>query len=372
MSNAVQRRRGTTAQHAGFTGLVGEFTYDSTKKVVVTHDGATAGGNPMAPYILTLNNFAKANRAIVAFTATGAGTATLSQNIYVDVVGQPMSFASGATVVMPTLTAGTDYAIYACTDGTIRADSSFTNPSGYTTSNSIQIGGFHYAPGSNASAQAGGNTTPAINPYSFWDLKFKPKCPDPRGMTLVANSFWSDIYLLNVNHITNGTSKYNVAYARGTTPPLVPTAFGGNGSTAYAEFNWWEAAEVTAAYGKRLPRHQEFSALAYGTTEASAIGADQTNTILNAAYTSKWGVIQSTGVLDQWGNEFGGGAAASGWVNNTIGRGQTYQLPNAVLFGGNWSDGANAGSRSSLWGFSPTLSLTYIGARGVCDHLILV
>jgi hypothetical protein len=46
-STAVQRRRGTTAEHATFAGLNGETTVDTTKKTVVVHDGATAGGNPL-------------------------------------------------------------------------------------------------------------------------------------------------------------------------------------------------------------------------------------------------------------------------------------------------------------------------------------
>lgn len=44
----VQRRRGTTADHATFTGAVGEISIDLTKKVAVVHDGVTAGGFPMA------------------------------------------------------------------------------------------------------------------------------------------------------------------------------------------------------------------------------------------------------------------------------------------------------------------------------------
>ena len=44
---AVQRRRGTTAQHASFTGLEGELTVDTQKDVVVVHDASTAGGRPM-------------------------------------------------------------------------------------------------------------------------------------------------------------------------------------------------------------------------------------------------------------------------------------------------------------------------------------
>lgn len=48
MAKALQRRRGTTEEHKSFTGLEGEFTYDTTEKRVVAHDGVTAGGIPMA------------------------------------------------------------------------------------------------------------------------------------------------------------------------------------------------------------------------------------------------------------------------------------------------------------------------------------
>lgn len=48
MPTAIQRRRGTTAQHASFTGLAGEITVDTDKKTAVVHDGVTAGGFPLA------------------------------------------------------------------------------------------------------------------------------------------------------------------------------------------------------------------------------------------------------------------------------------------------------------------------------------
>lgn len=44
MSTQVQFRRGTTAEHSGFTGAVGEVTVDTTKQTVVIHDGTTPGG----------------------------------------------------------------------------------------------------------------------------------------------------------------------------------------------------------------------------------------------------------------------------------------------------------------------------------------
>lgn len=48
MAKQIQLRRGTTSQHSAFTGAAGEVTVDTDKKVVVVHDGSTAGGIPMA------------------------------------------------------------------------------------------------------------------------------------------------------------------------------------------------------------------------------------------------------------------------------------------------------------------------------------
>ena len=312
--------------------------------------------------------FRKDAPSAVAFTATGAFTVSAATNIYAEVNGSVITFASGLAVVMPAAVVGTDYAIWAETAGTLTCTNNHVTP---PTANARKIGGFHYAPGGNAAAQAGGNSTPAINAYSLWDLKFRPACNDPRGMTLIAGNFWSDIYLLNTDADVNGTSKYNVTIADGSSPPKVPTKFGGNGTTAYTTLTWWEANEVLAANGKRSASYQELAALAYGTTEASAIGTDQNVTILNAAYTSRWGVMQSTGVMAVWSKDFGGGAAAAGWAANTNGRGQTYQLSNAVFFGGSWIEGAVAGSRCSGWYYSPTTSNGNISGRGVCDHLLL-
>jgi|TARA_B100000073_G_scaffold82788_1_gene63434 hypothetical protein len=48
MTTQIQRRRGTTTEHASFTGAVGEITIDTTKDTVVVHDGSVAGGHPLA------------------------------------------------------------------------------------------------------------------------------------------------------------------------------------------------------------------------------------------------------------------------------------------------------------------------------------
>ena len=52
MPKQVRLRRGTTAQHAAFTGADGEVTFDTTKKVLVLHDGVTAGGRPLEGFLV--------------------------------------------------------------------------------------------------------------------------------------------------------------------------------------------------------------------------------------------------------------------------------------------------------------------------------
>ena len=311
--------------------------------------------------------FRKADPTAVAWAKTGNGTAETQTAIYVEVNGSVLTIASGTSIDMPSLTAGTDYAIWAETDGSLQASSNHTTP---PSANARKIGGFHYAPGGNATGTSGGDTTPAINGYSFWDLKFRPTC-DPRGMTLVAGGFWADIYLTGVDHHTNGTSKYNVTIADGSSPPKVPSNFGGNGSTTYGSYTWFEVQELLASHGKRAPTQQEFMALAYGTTEASAIGSVPSTTNWDNAYVSKWGCNQSSGCMWIRGLDRGGAYNTGGWNANTDGRGSEYNAPNAALFGGDGSDGSNAGSRCSYWSVSASYSGSSSGSRGVCDHMIL-
>ena len=47
MATQVQFRRGTTGEHSGFTGAVGEVTVDTEKKVLCVHDATTPGGFPL-------------------------------------------------------------------------------------------------------------------------------------------------------------------------------------------------------------------------------------------------------------------------------------------------------------------------------------
>ena len=83
---AVQRRRGTTAEHSSFTGLAGELTVDTTKDTVVVHDGSTAGGIPLLRQ--DVNNLAADaisgdkvhGGTISGSTALGDGTTATTQS----------------------------------------------------------------------------------------------------------------------------------------------------------------------------------------------------------------------------------------------------------------------------------------------------
>jgi hypothetical protein len=322
---------------------------------------------------LAAGGFLKADPDSVAFTKTGNGTAEIKAGTTVAFSdGSQVHFDTATAITMPTLSAGTDYAIWVAPDGTIEADTSFTTA---PTAGGRRIGGFHYAPGGNAAAQSGGDSTAQINEYSFHDLKFRPSCEDPRGMTLIADGFWADIYLLNTNPDVNGTSALGLTIADGLSAPIIPAAFGGNGSTTYGSFKWYECQEVFAAYGKKAPTYAEFMALAYGVTEETDRGSDPGTTQLDAARTSKWGVIQATGNLLVWGRDvIADGTGSGAWRDIAEGRGEIFTYNDdlrAGNFGGTWVNGTQAGSRSARWFNSVASSTDFFSGRGVCSHVIL-
>lgn len=101
MSVARQRRRGTTANHAAFTGLVGEVTIDTDKDVVVVHDGATAGGFPHVRGSVGSTD----NRVV---RADGTGTATVQGSaVTIDDSGNVTANGLALTVDLPVTEGGT-------------------------------------------------------------------------------------------------------------------------------------------------------------------------------------------------------------------------------------------------------------------------
>ncbi|MDD2763489.1 MAG: hypothetical protein PHE83_05885 [Opitutaceae bacterium] len=528
---------GTGAANTGKTiTLGGSLTTSGAYDTTLTVTGATNVTLPTAGTLATLANAVPLLKPYAlaptpCLVKTGADTIAVAANTKVIINGTMLvTFASqtAATIDTGSITIGTDYAVYATNAGTAVFSANFSAPSGYTTTTSQLIGGFHYAPGGNAHTTLGdgpilsrgttdtaiastafdfsiGGTwyakaavpagtaipaetvtadkwalyrlsiiadgtitvTPAagnvagyadeasaitalpalpgssaamgyitvqtktgfawiagtdalaggssgnvanatnyypesasgaqINEYSIWDLKFRPACADPRGMTLIAGGFWMDIYICGTSTDVAGSSKYGSTIADGASPPKIPAAFGGNGTTTYGTLTWFEASELAAAYGKQLPSYSELIVASYGVTEQTSRNLEPSTTQLDAPRTSKWGVMQATGNIWVWMRDLlfiphttaltgtpPADADFETWINvsKTLGgksitesRGSVYTYGNngisAGLFGGPWYNGSYAGSRASDWGAAPSASGNNIGARFACDHLVL-
>lgn len=317
-----------------------------------------------------VNGFYKADSTKVAWMKTGNGAAETNQDLTVFVGGDVVSVPSGTSIAMPTtLVVGTDYAIWCAPDGTLEADESYSVA---PTAGGRRVGGFHYAPGGNASFEinAGdGSTTPQINEYSFHDLKWKPAAPDPRGLTLVGDgAFWCGIYHLVQDHLSGPPHRYGVSPARDGNAPQLITGVGN-----YPGAQPMNIFEVLAYHGLRSPRVEDFQLLAFGTNEESSRGSDPVTTGLpggntDAQFTSHWGAIQSTGVISHWSNDSILSTADQTLPNPS--RGGRFRVSRFANLGGSWFNGANSGSRSVN---TPpaTNSITFIGGRGCCDHVII-
>ena len=88
MAYAVKYRRGTTAEHASFTGAAGEITVNTTTNQLIVHDGVTVGGH-----------------AISAGVSGGGGPSTLTDlNISDGTDGQVLTTDGTGTFTFTTVT----------------------------------------------------------------------------------------------------------------------------------------------------------------------------------------------------------------------------------------------------------------------------
>ena len=99
MSFAFQRRRGTTSQHASFTGLNAELTVDTDKKTVVVHDGSTAGGTPLAKERNPLNAQTGTSYTLAATDKDAVVTASNASAITVTINNSVFAAGDRITVV---------------------------------------------------------------------------------------------------------------------------------------------------------------------------------------------------------------------------------------------------------------------------------
>ena len=259
----------------------------------------------------------KADLDLPALKATSRTTLVIRAGTVFDGVG----FEGDTTVALPDhLLPGTDYVVV------LQDGAAIARPAETVPGNDV-LGGFHFAPGGNAEARAGGDDIPAINPCSLWDVRFRPACVDPRGMVLVekpGGKFWCDIYLTGADCHEGGTSRFGVTIADGDDRPMDPHG------KRYRRFDYETAAAVLLGHGKGLLSLEEFFAAAFGVTERSAAGKDPVKTGLDAARTSKFGVMQATGNLWVWGHD------------------GDPDTPRASLFGGLWWPDDDAGSRYAI------------------------
>ena len=87
MATQLKIRRGTTAEHASFTGAEGEITLDTTKDTLVAHDNYTAGGRPMLRE--DLNNLANSS---IGVAKIDHGSASAHQVVKVNAAANGIEF----------------------------------------------------------------------------------------------------------------------------------------------------------------------------------------------------------------------------------------------------------------------------------------
>jgi hypothetical protein len=155
------------------------------------------------------------------------------------------------------LAAGTDYYVYACTDGTtlsFKVSANATNPTGFDTAHSRKIGGFHtlcVAVGTIAGHTLSDYAVKDILPASIWDLKHRAANLNNAGMVYDSKSrLWIDIYLAS----GTGASTLSV-----------------NGGTISDTRDWMSFVDDGGAVGKRLLSDMEFQLAAAGSNEETNI-----------------------------------------------------------------------------------------------------
>lgn len=95
MAKQLQLRRGTTAQHSTFTGAVGEVTIDTSKDVVVVHDGATAGGFPSQKELVSGTNIKTVNSTTLLGSGNIAVQPTLVSGTNIKTINNSTILGSG-------------------------------------------------------------------------------------------------------------------------------------------------------------------------------------------------------------------------------------------------------------------------------------
>ena len=279
------------------------------------------------------------------------------------------------------LAAGTDYYIYACTDGTtlsFKVSANATNPTGFDAAHSRKIGGFHtlcVAVGTISGHPLTDYAVKDILPASIWDLKHRAKTLVNVGLVYDSKiQKWVDIYL------ASGTGANTTSV---------------NGGTISDTRNWMDFVDDGLAVGKRLLTDTEFTSIATGSNEETNItGSADPGTTSGHVDTagrrmiSNIGCEDCCGVVWQWiqDQSYYYYGASPYWGNLPGGKGSSYgqfaadpgadEVNNSdsggdvkLIAGGNWSHAAGAGSRSRNTTVYRWTADSALGARFVSEPL---
>jgi hypothetical protein len=270
--------------------------------------------------------------------------------------------------------AGLDFYIYACVPAsgdapTIKLSVNSTVPTGYTSSNSRKIGGFHclcVAVGTIAGHTLTDFVAGDVLPASIWDLDYRA-VSENEGMVYDEKSqIWIDIYL------TSGTGASTASV---------------NGGTISDTRNWMDFVDDGGAVGKRLLTDIEFQLIAAGSNEETNItGSADPDTAGGHSDTagrrmiSNIGCEDCCGVMWQWLQtpsmradfDIGldsGDVASGGYYNLPGSKGSFYTygtskyMNTQLVAGSHWHGEANCGSRSRVASDYRWSTSSYIGCR---------
>ena len=260
--------------------------------------------------------------------------------------------------------AGKDFYVYLLSAGGVILSNNSSVPTGYTSSNSRKIAGFHclcVAVGTISGHSLSGYAQGDILPRSVWD-RFNRPMSAPEGMVLSNDGMWVDIYLPSYS----GTLLKSV---NGGT-----IADGSNGWHGYKFEQWF------GNIGKKLIRQTEFVTASIGANQGTNIsGSSDPGTTTGHTDTagrrmiSNIGCEDMAGVMWQWSRDPGGVySTGASWVNAYDGNdsdvaGQHYNAPYRATLGGAWNNGSICGSRGSKWNNSPLTLYSSISGRGVAE-----
>jgi hypothetical protein len=101
MPTILQLRRGTTEQHASFTGALGEVTVNTTKDTIVVHDASTAGGFELVSLAATQT---LTNKTLTSPTLTTPALGTPASGVMTIVTGTASGLTAGNVTTNANLT----------------------------------------------------------------------------------------------------------------------------------------------------------------------------------------------------------------------------------------------------------------------------